>query len=144
MQADKDEANSLQTPVGYIDVMLMKCKSRGSVELGSTDPTVSPIVNENMLSDPLDLARMRFGVRKLIELFQSPRMEELVAANDSTGKLMIELGRANDGLSLPLDEVSNMTDEELNRWMQQTLSDGIHVSCSIPMGVDQDSCVDTD
>ena len=144
VQADKDEANSLQTPVGYIDVMLMKCKSRGSVELGSTDPTVSPIVNENMLSDPLDLARMRFGVRKLIELFQSPRMEELVAANDSTGKLMIELGRANDGLSLPLDEVSNMTDEELNRWMQQTLSDGIHVSCSIPMGVDQDSCVDTD
>ena len=134
-------------PVGYIDVMLMKCNSRGTVAIKSTDPYVSPDVSENMLSDPIDLKRMRYGVRKLVQLFESPAMREIAEVNDETGKPLIELGRANDGLSKSLDKVTAMNDHELNAWMRNTLSDGIHVSCSIPMGlsdyIDANGCIES-
>ena len=139
---EKEDGDNIDDnfPVGYIDVMLMKCNSRGSVEIQSTDPNISPNVNENMLDDELDKARMRYGIRKLVELFRSPAIETIARKstpsplstdeNDKANESMIELGRGNDGFGLTLLEVENMSDVELDEWMVQTLSDGIHICSS--------------
>ena len=120
-------------PVGYIDVMLMHCKSRGSVHIQSKDPHKCPVVNENMLSDVLDKARMRHGVHQLVALLRSPAVEA-IARVSSSGEPMIELGRGTDGHGRTMDEVERMTDAELDAWMVKTLSDGIHICSSCPMG----------
>ena len=138
-RAQVNEDNKTNYPVGFIDVMLMKCNSRGSVEIKSLDPSISPDVNENMLDDELDRKRMRYGVRKLVELFQSSAIENIVGATstvtDGDGKsrkegLMIELGRGNDGLGLTIEQVLSMNDNALDEWMVKTLSDGIHICSS--------------
>ena len=139
---DIDDGSDL-LPVGYIDVMLMKCNSRGSVEIQSTDPVVSPSVNENMLSDPLDRERMRYGVRKLIDLFKSPSLQNIVRKSED-GEAMIQLGRANDGLGMTMSEVLGMSNEQLDAWMVSTLSDGIHICSSCPMGNKPSDVVDSD
>ena len=46
---------------GFVAVMLLQCYSRGRVTIESSDPLAMPRVQENMLADPGDLVRMRFG-----------------------------------------------------------------------------------
>jgi choline dehydrogenase len=46
--------------------------SRGELRITTSDPTVDPVIDENMLSDPRDLKRMRAALRHLLELLASP------------------------------------------------------------------------
>ena len=57
---------------GLLGVWVNECVSRGTIRLASLDPMVDPIVEENMLDAPSDLARMRDGVRRLIEIVRHP------------------------------------------------------------------------
>ena len=59
------ESDSAQFGEAMINLILMEAKSRGSVSLRSVSPLDQPVVEENMLSHPLDLARMRAGYRHL-------------------------------------------------------------------------------
>jgi choline dehydrogenase len=47
----------------WLSVAVMTPRSRGTVKLAATDPTLAPRIRLNLLDDPLDLARMIEGVR---------------------------------------------------------------------------------
>lgn len=53
---------------GAFSVWVNQNHSRSVLTLASTDPAVHPPVHERMLSDERDLARLREGVRALVEL----------------------------------------------------------------------------
>ena len=125
------EINKIDPPLGFVDVMLMKCASRGTVKIKSTNPIDPPEISLGMLQDPKDLQRMRYGTRKLATLLTSQSFDCI--ANESTGFKRC-LGRRGDGAPKTPDEILSMTDHELNIWMRENASDGIHVSCSVPMG----------
>jgi 5-(hydroxymethyl)furfural/furfural oxidase len=53
---------------GLLGVWVNQCFSRGVVRLASRDPSIQPVIEENMLDDPSDVVRMRDGVRRLLAL----------------------------------------------------------------------------
>ena len=117
-------------PLGFVDVMLMHCDSRGSVALtpeSRDNPSRPPCVRLNLLSSPEDRKRMRFGVKTLAKLLKSGHFDEIAA---ECGKL----GRREDGTLKTPDEILVMEDTALDEWMLVNASDGIHVSCSCAMG----------
>ena len=62
---------------GAIGAGLYEAFSRGKLHLASADPEIDPVVEENMLSDPRDLARMRDAVRRLADLCAQPAISGL-------------------------------------------------------------------
>ena len=62
------------TGIGAIGGALFNAFSRGTVQLASPDPTVDPVVEENMLDDPRDRLRMRDVVRRLAALAAHPAL----------------------------------------------------------------------
>ncbi len=64
-------------PEGAVGVALYEAFSRGALHLTSADPDAQPMVEENMLADPRDRARMRDGVRRLAALVAHPALAGL-------------------------------------------------------------------
>jgi choline dehydrogenase len=64
-------------PVGSVGGALYNAFSRGTLTLASPDPEVDPAVEENMLSDPRDLLRMRDTVSRLAVLSAHPALSSL-------------------------------------------------------------------
>jgi choline dehydrogenase len=64
-------------PVGSVGGALYNAFSRGSLTLASADPEIDPVVEENMLSDPRDLLRMRDAVARLAVLTAHPALSGL-------------------------------------------------------------------
>lgn len=76
---------------GLIGVWVNECLSRGSVRLSSADPFEHPVVEENMLDHPSDLARMRDGARRLLAMRHHPAV---TAIGRPTWKLADDVGDA--------------------------------------------------
>ena len=87
-----------------------------------------PRVQENMLSDPGDLVRMRYGVRKLAEMVLHPEMLAITETEDeSDGNLLM----GNDwGDKITPSEVLAKSDADLDKWMIANAGDGIHTAVS--------------
>ena len=62
---------------GAVGAALYNSFSRGELTLASPDPDVNPVVEENMLSDPRDLLRMRDAVRRLAVLCAQPALRDI-------------------------------------------------------------------
>lgn len=62
---------------GGVGAALYNSFSRGELTLASPDPDVNPVVEENMLSDPRDLLRMRDAVRRLAVLCAQPALRDI-------------------------------------------------------------------
>jgi len=62
---------------GVIFVTLFQAFSEGRVRLVSRDPDIEPEVEMRMLSDDRDMARMRDGVRRLLELGRHPAVRAI-------------------------------------------------------------------
>jgi choline dehydrogenase len=67
-------AGAVPNPSGAIGAGLFDAFSRGAVTLASPDPDADPVVEENMLSDPRDLLRMRDAVGRLARLTAQPAL----------------------------------------------------------------------
>lgn len=65
---------------GAIGAAIYNPFSRGALTLLSGDPEANPIIEENMLSDPRDLLRMRDAVRRLAVLAAHPAMQAVCNA----------------------------------------------------------------
>lgn len=59
---------------GAIGAGLYNAYSRGTLKLASTDPSVDPVVEENMLSDPRDMMRMVDAVKRLAVITTQPAL----------------------------------------------------------------------
>ncbi|MBR0829408.1 GMC family oxidoreductase N-terminal domain-containing protein [Bradyrhizobium manausense] len=59
---------------GAIGAGLYNAYSRGTLKLASIDPSVDPVVEENMLADPRDMLRMVDAVKRLAVLTTQPAL----------------------------------------------------------------------
>jgi len=90
--------------------------SRGELRLISADPHVPPALHYNYLADPVDVGRMRQGVRLSIELLESVPLRRLITSRTSPTDADLATNRA------------------LDRWMRSNLATAIHMSSTCRMG----------
>ncbi|RDD85275.1 GMC family oxidoreductase [Streptomyces parvulus] len=117
---------------GCYGVWLNRNFSRGELTLTSADPTDQPRVRERMLSDPGDLARMRRGIRALVDLALGPETAAIttVAPQEANPELFAALER----------------DTELDDHLLSTVVDAQHGTSTCRMGAsdDPETVVDSD
>ena len=121
-------------PTGAVGVALYDALSRGEVRMASPDPEAPPVVEENMLSDPLDLLRMRDGVRRLARLAALPPLAELATE--------ITLGDSG----LPMEVAAALPDAALDSLMLREAGDIQHAAgtCRMAAKGDPRGVVDPD
>ena len=64
-------------PGGLLVAWVNQAFSRGALRLASHDPTEHPIIDENLLSHPSDLGRLRDATMRMIELTRQPAFEAI-------------------------------------------------------------------
>ncbi len=94
--------------------------SRGSLRLVSSDPHEHPIIEENMLGDPRDLARLRNCYRRMLELLEHHAFEAAVA------RVMLD-GSGTSARDL-------VDDAAIDAWLLRTSSDAQHICATAAMG----------
>lgn len=105
---------------GAYGVWLNKNYSRGEVNLVSPDPFAQPVVEQRMLSHPLDPPRLRNGVRTLVDMAGSSHTAAI-----TDGSLATE----NKELLTVLDN-----DRDLDRYLLATVGDAQHGTSTCRMG----------
>jgi choline dehydrogenase len=115
---------------GAIGAGLFNAFSRGTLKLASVDPGIDPVVEENMLDDPRDIARMRDAVKRLTVLTSQPALCDIAD--------WIRL--ADTDLTLP--QAAALPDAELDALLRQVTGDIQHAAGSCRMsGFKDDSGV---
>jgi choline dehydrogenase len=124
------ESDSAQFGEAMINLILMEAKSRGTVELTSANPFDQPVVEENMLDDPLDIARMRKAYRHLGEI-----------ASGAAIQAITERALLGDS-DLPLSWLATASDAELDEFLLRQSSDAQHGIGGCCMGPEGRAVVD--
>jgi 5-(hydroxymethyl)furfural/furfural oxidase len=121
-------------PTGAVAASVFNAFSRGEVRMRSADPTVNPLLDENMLSDMRDLIRMRDAVRRLSMLTAHPALSRIAET--------IRLGET----TLSLGEATALSDAELDAVLLEQAGDGQHAagSCRMTAYEDPRGVVDPD
>ncbi len=114
------ESADLRFGAGAFGVWVNQAWSRGSVTLTSTDPAAQPEVRESMLSDERDRARLRAGIRALVEM---ARGDAVAAISDGS------VDRVNATLLSVLDDDARLDDHLL-----ATAADAQHATSTCRMG----------
>ncbi len=117
--------------LAQVMVALMDVESRGSV---TVDGNGQPVVRFNMLDCSADRARLRQGLRRLVELLEAGVLDGQVAeiyTDDSGGGL----GSVPSVRSSLFD--LDARDEELDGWMREHLGDYVHAAgtCALDLAV---------
>ncbi|MBV9091213.1 MAG: GMC family oxidoreductase N-terminal domain-containing protein [Mycobacteriaceae bacterium] len=119
----------LGDPYGHAVVMgpiLLKPRSRGSITLGSADPTAKPVIDPRYLTDPdgMDRAAMMAGLHITAKIAQAPALKDVL------GKVARPLGARDTGEET-LEEALNTCSHTL-----------YHPVATCRMGTDASSVVD--
>jgi choline dehydrogenase len=118
-------------PVGGVVGWVNRVTSRGTVALTSTDPTVDPQVDFNMLSTQDDMQRMRRVVDELCAFAAQPELQKISAS--------IVLG-----LTSATPEDVPASDSEFAEFALASVSDTVHASSTCRMGDPNDPDVVVD
>jgi 5-(hydroxymethyl)furfural/furfural oxidase len=110
--------------LGRIAVSVYQAFSQGHVRITTTDPEVDPAVEERMLSDPGDLARLRDGVRRLRDICLQPGVTDIAHR--------VDYGASGRSMDEPF------SDAELDDWLFAECSDAQHASGTCRMGAPDD------
>ena len=128
-----DRGPEPESESGFAQVMvaLMDVESRGSV---TVDGNGQPVVQFNMLHTSSDRARLRHGLRRLVELLEDGVLDAEVSeiyADDSGGGLGSVPSKRSSLFDL------DARDEELDEWMRAHLGDYVHAagSCALDLAV---------
>ena len=113
-------------PQGAIGAGLYEVFSRGELHLASTDPAIDPVVEENMLSDWRDLARMRDAVRRLAAITSKPAITGIIA------------GERFGETRLTCAETAALPDSDLDAVLLQEASDIQHAAGTCHMAAYED------
>ena len=105
-----------------LHVMLYESRSRGTVKVTSAQPQVHPEVDENMLGDAFDLARMRDGARRLGRLGRHPAVAHICR----------EVQMGNTGR--PLSDLLAAPDDVIDAWLLAECNDCQHGAGGCCMG----------
>jgi 5-(hydroxymethyl)furfural/furfural oxidase len=104
---------------GIVGVALEEARSTGTVRITSPDPGADPAVDLGMLSESIDLDRMRDGARRLFDL----------ARHDSFRRISTSITAGRSTAIADLDD-----DATLDGWLLRECVDGNHAAASCPMG----------
>jgi choline dehydrogenase-like flavoprotein len=96
--------------------------------LRSPDPLVDPIVEFGMLTDDRDLVRLRDAVQRLVDLVRDPALTAVI------DEVM--------ALTTPIDHLT--TDDEIDAWLRENVTDYVHAACSCRMGRPDDAAAVVD
>lgn len=101
----------------------------GTVRIASTDPTVEPVVEFDLLSDPADVATLRSGVRLALDLLAQPAFEAIVER-----VVIDDRGTTVEALD---------SDAAIERWLLAHSADYVHASgtCAIGRVTERDGSV---
>jgi choline dehydrogenase len=121
----RSQQSMVEVALGRIAVSVYQAFSQGHVRIVSTDPGVDPEVEERMLSDPSDLARMRDGVRRLRDICLQPAVKEIADR--------VDYGASGRSMDEPF------SDAELDDWLFAECSDAQHASGTCRMGAPDDA-----
>ena len=121
-------------PLGAVGIGLYDAFSRGEVTLKSARPEDDPLVEENMLSDPRDMLRMRDGVARVARLARLPGLADIAER--------IEL--ADSGI--PLVEAAALPVPELEALILEQVGDIQHAAgtCRMSAWADREGVVNPD
>jgi choline dehydrogenase-like flavoprotein len=109
---------------GLLCVWVNQQHGRGWLRLASEDPETHPLIQQDMLHDQGDLARMRDGVKRALDMLRSG------AFDSAFGHLAIDMtGRG-------LDELSS--DAAIDAWLMDTVGDTGHICATCRMGSPED------
>jgi choline dehydrogenase len=104
---------------------LMTPASRGWVRLASADPSEPPLIDPNYLQDPADVSRMIAGLRLAREVGEAPALAALREAEMFPG-------------------VDVRTDEQVQNYLQSTVTTYFHPVGTCRIGTDRMAVVDPD
>jgi choline dehydrogenase len=113
------DGDGFQVHVGH-----NKPKSRGSVTVQSSDPTVPPKILFNYLQHPDDIEGFRACVRLTREIIAQSAFDDF-----------------RDGEIQPGEHIQ--TDEEIDAFVREAVESAYHPSCSCKMGEDEMAVVDS-
>lgn len=113
-------ARSGTTTAGLLGVWVNQCESRGQVRLQSTDPTVQPRVEENMLSHTSDQLRLFDGWQRLQAMLGAAPMQSIAAhaVLDAEGTKVGDL----------------QSFQEFHQWAMRNVADTQHACSTCRMG----------
>jgi 5-(hydroxymethyl)furfural/furfural oxidase len=109
---------------GLLCIWVNQQSGRGALRLASPDPDVHPVIDQNLLSDADDLARMRDGIHRALDMVRSGAFDDSFAhvAIDATG-------RGIDALT---------DDAAIDAWLMETVGDTGHICGTCRMGAPGD------
>lgn len=113
-------------PVGHgfsIHVCILKPKSRGAVQLSSSNPNDRPRIIPNFLSHPDDIKTLVAGVRKVRELARTHAFAPLIEEEVAPG-------------------AEAVSDEQIEQWIRSSLGTVFHPVGTCKMGHDPLAVVD--
>ena len=105
---------------GRIAVSVYQAFSQGHVRIVTADPAIDPAVEERMLSDERDLARLRDGARRLRAICAHPSVQAVAER--------VEYGASGRSMDDALDDAA------LDDWLFAECSDAQHASGTCRMG----------
>lgn len=104
---------------------LVRPMARGTIRLGSVDPTVAPLVDPRFLSVDSDVQRLQDGVREMLAVMATSPMDDWVTAPAPIS-----------GLSADMD------DHQLRAWLRSHAEAFAHMAGGCRMGLDEAAVVD--
>lgn len=102
-----------------IHLTLMRAHSRGWLAVNSANPEEPPTIKFNYLSDKRDLSVLRNALRMARELVAQPAFSEICGEELEPG-------------------LQNVSDEQIDKWILNTVSTAFHPSCTCRMGREED------
>lgn len=113
---------------GVLVASVFQAFSQGSLRITSADPRVEPVIEERMLSDRRDLARLRDGVRRLFALGRHPAFTQIAE----------EIGMG-DPFGGEIRSIDSFADEDqFDRWLLENCVDCFHIAGTCRMGAVED------
>lgn len=105
--------------IGAVTIWLNECFSTGHVMITSTDPLEDPEIDENMLSDPRDVARLRLAADVLFAVSHQPSVQAVIAEG---GEATLEVQGGGGG---GVDERvwSDMSVAQRDQWVRENCFD---------------------
>ena len=106
-------------------VIVNECRpeSRGYLELESADSNAKPKLYPQLLGSQCSLDRLTIGIKQVRKIFASPSIESHVRLEITPG-------------------TSVESDEDIHRWLRETVIDTVHPTGTCKMGQDQLAVVD--
>jgi len=118
---DRDTVNEIPNDYGLtITTVVIKPKSRGTVELASADPAAMPLVSPGLLKDEADMQAMMAGQRFFIDAFEQAPLKRRIKK-----------------MALP-KQGKAVTDEALREHCKRFVKTNYHPAGTAKMGADND------